>query len=172
MKKNLLMAFAVLFSTFAFSSCVSSEKALSWVDVNGSSPIVVNNNPVNEVKSNAPVVVNNSKEEQKAQQVILSDNTSKYENVEVVVGNASDLRKYSVVVGVFGNLDNAKNYAARMQSRGFSPLIVKNPAGLYRVVTYSSDSAAGALSTRDDVRVKYASDGTNLCDKAWILLHN
>lgn len=170
MKKNLLMTFAVIFSAFALTSCSSTDKALSWVDVNRDN-IKMDRTPTEIVAPGNTLDLNN-KADDEAKKVIFSDNTSKYENVEVVVGNESDLHKYSVVVGVFGNLNNAKNYSARMQSRGFNPLIVKNPAGLYRVVTYSSDSASSALSTRNDVRVKYAADGNNLCDKAWILLRN
>lgn len=163
MKKLILLAVTVI-SAISMSSCASSEKALSWVDVNGdlATPVATVNRQSTSTRANA--------KESAAVETIKQDAQTKSESVEVVFGDASNLKNYNVIVGVFSKIDNAKNYYTRMADRGYTPLVVMNPNGLYRVVAYSSDSAAQALEQRNYIRTTYASDGTNLCDRAWILI--
>jgi len=170
MKKTLSMAMLIA-TVIMMSGCSSSDKALSWVDVNANDvPQTVTKAPTKTKQTVNTVVVTDAAAEKAAQEAINKDVQTIREEVEVVFGDASQLKTNSVVVGVFSQIDNAKNYYSRMAGRGFTPLVVKNAAGLYRVVAFSSDSASEAWAQRNAIREAYASDGANLCDRAWVLV--
>ena len=60
-----------------------------------------------------------------------------------------DTHRYFVIIGSFRNPDNAEKYQGQILKKGFTSLILKNEAGLYRVSVLSTDEIETA---REDVR--------------------
>jgi cell division protein FtsN len=60
-----------------------------------------------------------------------------------------DTHRYFVIIGSFRNPNNAEKYRGQILKKGFTSVILKNEAGLYRVSVLSTDEIQTA---RDDVR--------------------
>ena len=60
-----------------------------------------------------------------------------------------DAHRYFVIIGSFRNPNNAEKYRGQILKKGFTSVILKNEAGLYRVSVLSTDEIETA---RDDVR--------------------
>lgn len=60
-----------------------------------------------------------------------------------------DTHRYFVIIGSFRNPDNAEKYQGQILKKGFTSMILKNEAGLYRVSVLSTNEIETA---RDDVR--------------------
>ena len=60
-----------------------------------------------------------------------------------------DTHGYFVIIGSFRNPNNAEKYRGQILKKGFTSVILKNEAGLYRVSVLSTDEIETA---RDDVR--------------------
>jgi cell division protein FtsN len=57
--------------------------------------------------------------------------------------------RYFVIIGSFRNPENAKKYQTQVLKDGFSPEILKNEEGLYRLSVLATDEISIA---RDDIR--------------------
>ncbi|MDR3327141.1 MAG: SPOR domain-containing protein [Prevotellaceae bacterium] len=79
----------------------------------------------------------------------------------VTISDVSKLKTYSVVVGSFSNGSNAKNLKSRLEP-AYTPIIVINSSGMYRVLLVSCD-------TYEEAKKKVAEITYQFSD-AWILL--
>jgi cell division protein FtsN len=80
--------------------------------------------------------------------------------------NSSDaalLKDYNVIVGSFGQLTNAEATKSKFAGRGYNSFIVRNDAGMYRVVAGGYDTRESAEAVRDAIRNADVKD-------AWLLI--
>jgi cell division protein FtsN len=82
--------------------------------------------------------------------------TFQKEKVTVVDGNT--LRPYSVVIGSFINKTNATSLKERMAARGYSPVLVQNEKGMYRVIVATFNDRARAVAEKESIKELYAPD--------------
>lgn len=90
----------------------------------------------------------------------------------VTVVNSSEaglLKAYNIIVGTFGQLTNAEGMKNKMQSRGYNAFLVKNTAGMYRVVAAGYDTREQAEPVRDTLRANFP-DEAGTCADAWLLI--
>lgn len=90
----------------------------------------------------------------------------------VTVVNSAEagwLKAYNVVVGTFGQLTNAEGMKNKMQSRGYSAFLVRNEAGMYRVVAGGYDTREQAEPVRDAIRANFPGEA-GTCADAWLLI--
>ncbi|HUV01037.1 MAG TPA: SPOR domain-containing protein [Bacteroidales bacterium] len=78
---------------------------------------------------------------------------------------APDPSRYFVIIGSFRNPDNAKKYQSQIRNDGFTPEVLKNEAGLYRVSVLATDDVTIA---RNEVRRIWA-NFTKYSD-TWLLI--
>lgn len=79
------------------------------------------------------------------------------------------LKNFNVVVGSFGQMTNAEGMKRKMDGRGYKAFIVKNEAGMYRVVAGGYDTRDSAESVRDAIRAAYPAE-VGTCAEAWLLI--
>lgn len=161
MKKFFTMALAVSVAV-ALTGC-KSQKTLSEAATVA--------DPVEEVKEVTPIQYHKPSQTQPvAKQAPVLKAGDRAEKVTTVNGaEASLLKDYNVVVGSFGSPVNAEAYKVTMQQRGYAAFLVKNEAGMYRVVAGSFDTREQAEPVRDSIRAAYPSEqGT--CADAWLLI--
>ena len=153
MKKFFTMALAVSVAV-ALTGC-KSQKTLSEAATIA--------DPVEEVKEVTPIQYHKPSQTQP----VAGDRAEKVTTVNDA--EASLLKDYNVVVGSFGSPVNAEAYKVTMQQRGYAAFLVKNEAGMYRVVAGSFDTREQAEPVRDSIRAAYPSEqGT--CADAWLLI--
>lgn len=70
-------------------------------------------------------------------------------------------RHYHVVVGSFGQQDNANRLRALLSTQGYTPIVVVNESGMFRVIINSCETYDDAHRAADKVRSTYPD--------AWIL---
>ena len=70
-------------------------------------------------------------------------------------------KHYHVVVGSFGKQDNATRLRSLLASQGYTPIVVVNEAGMYRVIIISCETYDEAHKVANVVRANYPD--------AWIL---
>lgn len=70
-------------------------------------------------------------------------------------------KHYHVVVGSFGKQDNATRLRSLLASQGYTPIVVVNEAGMYRVIIISCETYDEAHKAANVVRATYPD--------AWIL---
>ena len=70
-------------------------------------------------------------------------------------------KHYHVVVGSFGKQDNATRLRSLLASQGYTPIVVVNEAGMYRVIIISCETYDEAHKVANVVRATYPD--------AWIL---
>lgn len=158
MKKFIILLAAL--SAVTFTSCKSKK---SLADAAIVAP------PTQEVKEVAPITYTQPTE--KTPPVVNTADRDRQEKVSVVnSGDAALLRDYNVIVGAFGVIGNANNFVAKMQQRGYTAFLVRNEAGLYRVVAASYDNRSQAAAVRDEIRTKFANDDPGTCPGAWLLI--
>ena len=84
--------------------------------------------------------------------------SSKEERISAAKGETADYgdNKYFVILGSFSVLENAQRLKATLTSEGFSPVILINENGMFRVCgnNYAEESAARARIA--DVRAKFS----------------
>ncbi len=91
---------------------------------------------VNENKTKKPIVV-------------------KEEKVKVIEENNALTFKYYVIIGSFRILDNARNYKKELYSQGFTPVILENTEGLYRVSVSAYNEESNARDKVENIRQQY-----------------
>ncbi|MEX0598167.1 MAG: SPOR domain-containing protein [Candidatus Paceibacterota bacterium] len=62
---------------------------------------------------------------------------------------------YFVIIGSFRNPDNAKNFQQQIASDGFTSVLLRNEAGLFRVSVKSTDDLALARTEIRRIRMQY-----------------
>ena len=87
------------------------------------------------------------------------------ESVKPIDQSDKSLYRYYVIIGSFRSIDNARQYKAHLQSKGFSPTILENEDGLYRISTGGYDEENTARSKIAEIRAKYDEHGD-----VWLLL--
>lgn len=159
MKKIVLLSLTVAAAAVVLTGCKSQNtlaQAATVADPAAAEEVtpvqyVTKTNPQT---ANAPVVMPGDRQEK----VTVVDNTDN-----------NMLKDYNVIVGSFGSKPNADNMKAKMASRGYNAFLVKNAAGMYRVVAGSFDTREAATSVRDIIRNTYPTEkGT--CAEAWLLI--
>lgn len=63
--------------------------------------------------------------------------------------------KYYVIIGSFANENNARNYKQSMVDKGFTPVILENKSGYFRVSVYQTNEEAAARNQIQHIRNKY-----------------
>ncbi|NPA36377.1 MAG: SPOR domain-containing protein [Chlorobi bacterium] len=63
--------------------------------------------------------------------------------------------KYYVIIGSFRILDNAKNYKQQLIKEGFTPVLMENENGLYRVSVAAYNDEQAARNKIAEIRSKY-----------------
>lgn len=81
----------------------------------------------------------------------------KEEEATLLAGEDSKMEgfKYFVIIGSFANEVNARNYKAIMSEKGFTPSILENKSGYFRVAIFQSNSEEEARKKVHSVRAKY-----------------
>ncbi|SMO43264.1 Sporulation related domain-containing protein [Saccharicrinis carchari] len=79
----------------------------------------------------------------------------KEEKVKVIESPDDISYKYYVIIGSFKILDNARNYKNTLISEGFSPVILENENGLYRVSVSAYNDEMDARSKVGNIRSNY-----------------
>ncbi len=102
--------------------------------------------------SNSPYV----KEEPKVKPVVkeTKDIVVKEEKVRVIEEEDKSF-KYYVIIGSFKVLSNAKNYKSTLIEEGFTPVILENENGLYRVSVAAYNDEMDARSKVGNIRDQY-----------------
>ena len=74
----------------------------------------------------------------------ITDVTVRTESVKQIEPTDKNLYRFYVIIGSFRNLDNARQYRTEMSKKGFSPEILENENGLYRISVggYNEENAA------------------------------
>ncbi len=72
------------------------------------------------------------------------------------------LKTYHVVIGSFGVQQNAENLKASMTNETYTPIIVKNEQGMFRVILKSFDDYASARAEINLINTKFSD--------AWVLI--
>ena len=162
--KKCSFIFAGLCMALVFTSCKSSEsaykKAYEKAKASEATAVVQADEPVVETPVVTPMV-ETPKTTVVATKPTNVDNVSvRTEELSVVDGAA--LKNYSVVVGSFSLKANAEGMAKTLRSAGYESRIAYNSSrNMYRVVASSIDTKADAVTSRDQLRGKYAD--------AWLL---
>jgi cell division protein FtsN len=73
--------------------------------------------------------------------------------------------KYYVIIGSFRVLENAQNYKKQLISEGFTPVLMENENGLYRVSVAAYNDEAEARQRIAEIRSKY-----NKYSDVWLLI--
>jgi len=84
-----------------------------------------------------------------------TDVTVRSESVKPVDQNDKTLYRFYVIIGSFRNVDNARRFNADLIGKGFSPSILENEEGLFRISVggYNAENAARAKIA--EIRAKY-----------------
>ncbi len=128
----------VLFSAIAINiiSCRSLKDSGSSSFSDSDSPYVKEEPVVKPVvKKDKPIVI-------------------KEEKVKIIESN-DDNFKYYVIIGSFKVLENARNYKSTLSSEGFTPVILENENGLFRVSVAAYNEETDARSKVGFIRNKY-----------------
>lgn len=81
----------------------------------------------------------------------IKDLVVKEEKVEVV--NKSIVKQtYYVIIGSFSEKANADKYMTEIKGKQFSPVLLRNAEGLYRVSVYSTNSERAARQQISTIR--------------------
>jgi len=133
MKLVTIISFMVLLSMM-FSSCASFKKPATTSFEDSESPYV---------KEEAKPKV----EEQK--KIVVKEEKVKILDVE------NEQFKYYVIIGSFRVLENAKKYKQELINEGFTPVLMENENGLYRVSVAAYHAEAEARQKIASIRSKY-----------------
>ena len=134
MKLLSLISYMILFS-FILSSCSSLKKP-------GSSSFD---------ESESPYVKEDVKPKVKAQSAKI---VVKEEKVKLLDAN-NESYKYYVIIGSFKILNNAKNYKKELIKEGFTPVLMENESGLYRVSVSAYNEETASRNRIAEIRSQY-----------------
>jgi len=129
--------FTLIIAITVLSSCASLNKGSSSFD-DSDSPYVT--------EESKPKV----KETPKPKEIVVKE-----EKVKVVDTTEDEVFKYYVIIGSFKVLDNAKNYKTQLIKEGFTPIILENENGLYRVSVSAYNDEGPARSKIGNIRAGY-----------------
>ena len=132
---KLIRLFTLFVFTLSLFSCASLNRGSSRFD-DSDSPYVS--------EKTTPVV----KEDQK--KIVVKE-----EKVKVIDSTGSEIFKYYVIIGSFKVLDNAKNYKQQLISEGFTPVLLENENGLYRVSVAAYNDEAPSRGKISEIRRSY-----------------
>lgn len=94
-----------------------------------------------------------------------SDNMNTSVKPEVInpveKNDESNLKKYNVVVSSLGMYENAKALKAKLARKGYNPIIVQNPQGMYRVIIASTATKDQAINDRAQILAKFRQEGND-----------
>ncbi len=79
----------------------------------------------------------------------------KKEKVKVIEDKETEIFKYYVIIGSFQVLDNARNYKNTLTNEGFTPIILENENGLYRISVAAYNEEMDARSNVDKIRTNF-----------------
>ena len=89
-----------------------------------------------------------------------SDSSIAYKTESLTVAAGEDISKgqfdFHVIVGSFSSNENAKKLKTEMISKGFSPVIMQNENGMYRVSIVQTNSENEARGVVTQVRSKFS----------------
>ena len=132
MKLSTVISYAILLS-LVFSSCASMKKPSSSSFDDSSSPYVKE-----EVKPKP-----------ETKKIVVKEEKVKLLDVE------NEQFKYYVIIGSFRVLENAKNYKQQLIKEGFTPVLMENENGLYRVSVAAYNMEESAREKIANIRSKY-----------------
>ncbi len=89
----------------------------------------------------------------------------KKEKVKVIEDKETEIFKYYVIIGSFKVLDNARNYKATLIKDGFTPIILENENGLYRISVAAYNDETGARANVNKIRSNY-----EIYSDTWLLI--
>lgn len=89
----------------------------------------------------------------------------KEEKVRVIESSDDVSYKYYVIIGSFKVLDNARTYKNTLISEGFTPVILENENGLYRVSVSAYNVEMAARDRVGDIRTNHPK-----YDDTWLLI--
>ncbi len=89
----------------------------------------------------------------------------KEEKVKVIESSDDVSYKYYVIIGSFKVLDNARTYKNTLISEGFTPVILENENGLYRVSISAYNDEMAARERVGGIRTNYPK-----YDDTWLLI--
>lgn len=164
MRINVLLSALLLTAAFTVTSC-KSHKTITGSNIEVNDP-----SDVRELTYNAPLTSSTpttAVTPTTAPTTYYNDVEARTEQITSTEGGT--LQAYSVVVGAFGQKTNANNYRTKMANRGYTAFLAQNAKGLWRVVAYTSDNYNNAVTKRNEIRKKYASDDKGTAPAAWIL---
>jgi len=143
MKLLTVISYAILFS-FMFSACSSLKKPSSSSFEDSDSPYV---------KEDVKPKVESSKK------IVVKEEKVKMLDIE------NGQFKYYVIIGSFRVLENAKNYKQQLIKEGFTPVLMENEDGLYRVSVAAYNVEGSARQKIAEIRSKYQKYGD-----VWLLI--
>ncbi len=79
----------------------------------------------------------------------------KEEKVKVIEEPEDISYKFYVIIGSFKILDNARNYKSSLTQEGFTPVILENEDGLYRVSVSAYNIENDARTKVNNIRDRY-----------------
>lgn len=148
MKRILIV---VLVATVGLASCKTSKI--------GKEP-ASGYNPPTPTAQQAPVAEKPQADQSVQAPAAESGNSIDYRTESLTVAAGEDLSKgqydFHVIVGSFSSNDNAKKLKSEMISKGFSPVIMQNEAGMYRVSIVQTNSESEARAVITQVRSRFA----------------
>lgn len=99
--------------------------------------------------SESPYVKEEAKPKVKSSEIVVKEEKVKMLDVE------NEQFKYYVIIGSFRVLENAKNYKQQLIKEGFSPVLMENENGLYRVSVAAYNDESEARSKIAAIRTNY-----------------
>lgn len=128
---------ALSLGILSFSACKSLKSTGSSSLDDSESPYVEEEPVVKEVvEESKPIVV-------------------KEEKVKVIEQTNTETFKYYVIIGSFKVLENARNYKTDLSTQGFTPVILENTEGLYRVSVSAYNEETSARNKIANIRHQY-----------------
>lgn len=125
--------FTLIISISVLASCSSLNKGSSSFSDSDSPYVSEENKP--KVKPQKEIVV----KEEKVKPIDTED----------------EIFKYYVIIGSFKVLDNARNYKTQLKEEGFTPVILENESGLYRVSVSAYNDEQPARNKIGNIRTNY-----------------
>lgn len=78
----------------------------------------------------------------------------------VYESDANGLKAYSVVIAAMGMKPNAEALKERIENDGYSVILARNEAGMFRVIIASADSKDEAAHLKNQILSEYLAKGT------------
>lgn len=144
MKRSIF--FTLTISLGLLTSCASLKKGTSSFDDSDSPYVSEQTTPKVKEEASKAIVV-------------------KEEKVKVIDSDDNEDFKYFVIIGSFRVLDNAKNYKTQLIDEGFTPVILENENGLYRVSVSAYNAENPARRKIGNIRDQY-----NKYEDVWLLI--